>query len=76
MPFTPERNSYLPVMPVVQAILQTGYRGLWSVETFDMEVMKREGDHVPIELASAAHFKLVSRVLGGFKGGSGSLAGQ
>jgi hypothetical protein len=67
MPFSPERRSYLPVMPIIEAVLKTGYRGLFSVETFDMERMEDPDPQVPVHLASQAMFILKERILAAFK---------
>jgi hypothetical protein len=66
MPFQPERQSYLPVMPIIQAVFKSGYRGLLSVETFDGELMADDDPQVPVHLTSKAMFILRQRVLGAF----------
>jgi len=67
MPFNPERKSYLPVMPVVQAILQTGFRGIFSVETFDMGKMEEEGEKIPAQLTGSAIIILKDKILKAFE---------
>jgi sugar phosphate isomerase/epimerase len=60
----PYDGGYLPIGPVVEAVLATGFRGWFSVEVFDGQFEKKYGDDLMAfaKKAMESHKKLLGEV--------------
>lgn len=53
-------------MPVLEAVLKSGWRGLVTCETFDAEAMQGLGERTPAELTSVAYSIIKDKMLSAF----------
>lgn len=62
----PFDGGYLPVVDVTRAVLETGFRGWFSVEIFDGQMQKKHGDDMAefAKKAMAMHERLVKEAGG------------
>lgn len=57
----------MQVMPALEAVLKTGWRGPLTVETFMAKDLQQPGEDVPFKLAREAYMIIKTKMLAAFE---------